>query len=87
MIDVVNKKVDDRRLTHDEEELLEAGRKQGMVQGLALAVATFMKYWGEHAGIQEVWGSAGMTIQECYNNGVDEYDIETLIKYQDYLEG
>lgn len=64
----------------------EADRQKGMVQGVAYSVATFLKYWGEHPWVHEVWGAAGMSIAECESNGVDEYDMETLRQYEEYLD-
>lgn len=62
------------------------GRKQGMVQGLALAVSQYLRHYGEHPGILEIWRDSGLSLQECIDNAVDEYDMETLRKYKGVLD-
>ena len=78
------------RLEKEKEEksnLVAAGRKQGMCQGVALALAIYLRYHGTHPGIIEAWRACGMSIEECEQMEVDEYDLEIFREYENELNG
>lgn len=54
----------------------ERGRKKGMVQGLALAINYSLRGESERT----IWGSTGLSVEECISNDVDWYDLEKLIQ-------
>lgn len=64
----------------------EKGRQQGMTQGIAYCVAIMLSVWGEHPWIDEVWGAAGMSLEECKELDVAEYDMDILNQHKEYLE-
>ena len=57
-----------------EDGLIEQGRKKGVVQGLCLAIAETLRGYGP----REVWEGAGLSLQECIDNEVEQYDYERL---------
>jgi len=65
------------------EDLLEEGRRKGMVQGIAVAINYMYRGNDEVA----IWKSAGLTIEECIANEVDEFDMEMLLIHRKELEG
>lgn len=64
-------------------EVKEVGRKQGMIQGLCLAICYMYK--GENE--KGIWKSAGLTIDECIANEVAEYDMDEIVKHWKELQG
>lgn len=81
-----------RELQHNEEDekqfvtsedLIEEGRKQGMIQGIALALSYMYRGNDEEA----IWRSAGLTVQICIDNEVDSFDMEMILQHQKELEG
>lgn len=56
-------------------EQIEQGRKQGMVQGIALALSYSLRGNSE----RDIWKAAGLSIEECIDNRVDIFDMEKLI--------
>lgn len=67
------------------EQQIQKADSNGMTKGIAYCIAVHLKYWGEHPWIDEVWRAAGMTMEEC-RQIVDEYDLETLEQYAEYLD-
>lgn len=65
-----------------DKDLIEEGRQKGMIQGIALAI-NYMYRGNDEAAI---WRSAGLTIQECIDNEVDEFDMETILEHRKELE-
>lgn len=55
----------------------EKGRQQGMIQGLCIALSYSLRLGGNN--VEEIWRFAGLSIQECIDNKVDEFDMEVLI--------
>lgn len=66
------------RSIHGEDTAKEAGRKESMCQGVALAVAIYVRIRGRDSVIDEVWTACGMSLKECRDMGVDSYDMEIL---------
>lgn len=65
-----------------EKELIEQGRKKGLVQGIALCIN--LMYRGEDE--RSIWKACGMSVDECIENQVDEYDMETILKHEEELK-
>ena len=69
--------------TADKRDWIEEGRQTGLVQGIAMAI-NYM-YRGNNEA--DIWRAAGLTFEECVQHGVDDFDMEELLKHREELEG
>lgn len=58
---------------------------KGWTQALAYSTATFLRMYGEHPGVLEIWQGAGMSIAQCNRHDVADYDMEILEKHAEWL--
>jgi hypothetical protein len=66
---------------------LDQAKETGWVQALAYSTATFLRQYGEHPGVIEIWQAAGMSIAQCNRHDVADYDMETIEKHKEWLSG
>lgn len=81
---------DDVQYWKDQCEWLEGKLKsainQGQIQGIAYMTAELCRSGGVSSNIVVAWKSWGITVQECRENNVAEYDQEILEKYESILD-
>lgn len=75
------KEIEDQQFVNSD-ELIEEGRKKGLVQGIVLAINYMYRSNDEVA----IWKAAGLTVQECIDNECDSYDMEMILKHRKELE-
>jgi hypothetical protein len=56
----------------------------GMIRGIVFSIAMYIKYWGEHPWIDEIWRATGLNMEEI-EKFCDEYDVNILKENQEYI--
>ncbi len=62
----------------------ENGRQVGMIQGLSIGIAQVLRA-GYDSIASDIWRGAGLTIRECIDAGVDEYDLQVIMEHEKEL--